>query len=162
MSSWNLRDVGRLLASVVVCQCAGLAGSVFTMRSIPGWYETLTKPSITPPNWLFAPVWTLLYFMMGVAVFLILRGGKGERRARLAIALFASQLVLNVLWSLVFFGLRSTLGGVVEIAFLWCAIALTAGVFFGISKAAGVLLLPYLIWVSYAALLNILVWRLNP
>lgn len=157
----RLLDAVRLVVSVVACEAAGGVGSIFTAPAIATWYAALDKPWFTPPNWLFAPAWTTLFLLMGIAAFLVWRKGLGYPGVRAALVVFAVQLVLNILWSVVFFGLKSPLGGVVEIAFLWAAIVLTIVAFWRLSVAAGVLLLPYILWVSFAAALNISVFILN-
>jgi len=156
------RDIVKLVVSIVACQCAGLIGSVFTTPAIPTWYATLDKPFFTPPSWLFAPAWITLYLLMAVAAFLVWRKGLGEEGVRCALILFLVQLVLNALWSVVFFGLQSPLYGMVVILALWVAILLTIIKFFRLSVAAGSLMLPYILWVSFASTLNIAIWLLNP
>ena len=141
---------------------AGLIGGLFTSAAIPTWYVTLEKPPFTPPNWLFAPAWTLLYLLMGIAVFLVWRRGWESRPVRIAIVVFVVQLVLNVLWSVAFFGWESPLSGVIVIVALWAVILLTMVLFLRITSTAGWLLVPYLLWVSFAAVLNIAIWQLNP
>ena len=162
MAGMKSRDVIKLAVSIVACQCAGLIGSVFTTPAIPTWYATLQKPFFNPPNWLFAPAWVTLYLLMGIAAFLIWRQGLGQKGVRAALIIFLVQLVLNALWSVVFFGLQSPLYGVVVILALWVAILLTILSFFRLSTAAGVLLLPYILWVSFAAVLNVAILVLNP
>ena len=155
MEKRKLKDVGKFILSVLVCQLAGFIGSLFTTPHIPTWYANLTKPSFTPPNAVFAPVWTTLYFLMGLSLFLVWKKGtKG-------LTLFFIQLVLNVVWSILFFGLKSPLLGFIDIIVLWLLILLTIINFFKISKFAGILLLPYILWVSYASVLNFSIWRLN-
>ena len=156
------KDIYRLVVSIVACQCAGLIGSIFTRSAIPTWYATLQKPSFTPPNWLFAPAWVTLYVLMGISAFLIWRRGLGDRRTRTALIIFLIQLILNALWSIAFFGLESPLYGVIVIVALWVAILFTLLRFFRISTAAGILLIPYILWVSFAAALNISIFALNP
>ncbi|MFB0556923.1 MAG: TspO/MBR family protein [Dehalococcoidia bacterium] len=151
----------KLVVSIVACQCAGLIGSIFTMPAIPTWYETLAKPSFTPPSWLFAPAWVTLYVLMGVAAFLIWRKGLDIRNVKSALIIFLVQLVLNALWSAIFFGAKSLIGGAVVIVLLWIAILFTILRFFKISAAAGGLLIPYILWVSFASVLNISILALN-
>jgi benzodiazapine receptor len=155
------QDALTLLICILICQCVGFIGSLFTQPSIPTWYATLEKPSVTPPNWVFSPVWITLFLLMGISLFLIWRTGLAERKAKVALGCFGAQLVFNLAWSMLFFGLRSPLGGLIDIAALWILIALTIFCFFKISKAAGFLLLPYIVWVSFAAVLNFFIWRLN-
>jgi benzodiazapine receptor len=151
----------KLLVCVAVCQGAGILGSIFTARNIETWYEGLARPAIAPPNWVFAPVWTTLFLLMGVSIFIVWAVGRGRGSTGLTVGLFAFQLALNILWSFLFFGLRSPGAAFVEILFLWLAILLTVVVFFRTSKAAGILLLPYLLWVAFASVLNFAFWRLN-
>jgi len=162
MDGREMRYAYKLIISVVVCQVAGLIGSVFTTPSIETWYAALEKPAFTPPDWLFAPAWITLYLLMGIAASLVWKRGLDSRRNRVALLVFLVQLVLNVVWSVVFFGLESPLAGVVVIVLLWVAILATILKFFPISRLAGVLLLPYLAWVSFAAALNISIFVLNP
>jgi tryptophan-rich sensory protein len=157
--SWE--DVVRLIASIVICEGAGGIGAIFTTPAISTWYRGLKKPSFTPPNAVFGPVWVTLYFLMGVAVFLVWREGLNQTGVTAAFIVFWGQLLLNVLWSVVFFGLKSLLGGMVVIVLLWLAILASIILFFGVSPVAGGLLIPYIIWVSIAANLNFQVWRLN-
>ncbi len=158
----SVRDISKILTCVVVCEGAGLVGGIFTTGAIPTWYAALHKPSFTPPNWLFAPAWTTLYLLMAISAFVVWRRGLDNRRILTGLAYFLAQLVLNVLWSVVFFGLKSPFAGIVVIAALWVAILLTIFKFYRISKVAGLLLLPYILWVSFAASLNVSIWMLNP
>ena len=144
-----------LLVSIGVCLCAGLIGSVFTFPSIPTWYAALTKPAFSPPNWLFGPVWTTLYILMGLAMYLVWQK-KGTLK------LFLIHLVFNAGWSVVFFGLHSILGGMVVIIILWGLIVYLTGMFYRIDRAAAYLLIPYLAWVSFASILNFSLLTLNP
>ena len=155
-------DILKLVASVILCQLAGFLGSLFTTPAIPTWYATLVKPTFNPPNWVFAPVWTGLYLLMGISAFLVWRKGLDNHLANSGLRIFILQLVLNTLWSFLFFGLKSPLLGLIEILLLWIAIILTILSFFRSSKVAGILLLPYILWVSFAAILNLSLWRLNP
>ena len=161
MKSGKARDIIQLIISLVVCQCAGLVGSLFTAPAIPTWYAALEKPPFTPPNWLFAPAWVTLYLLMGIAAFILWRKGLSQEGVKPALVIFLVQLVLNALWSVVFFGLKSPIGGAVVIIVLWVAILFTILKFFRLSVAAGSLLLPYILWVSFAATLNISIWILN-
>lgn len=156
------RDIGKLVGSIVACEGAGGIGSIFTMSAIPTWYAALDKPAFTPPNSVFGPVWVTLYLLMGVAIFLIWRRGLHERGVKPAFTIFWVQLVINVLWSVVFFGLKSPLGGMVLIIILWFMVLFTIIWFFKISKLAGGLLIPYIVWLSIASSLNVGVWILNP
>jgi benzodiazapine receptor len=155
------RDIVKLVVSIVACQAAGAIGSVFTAPNIPTWYAALEKPFFTPPSWLFAPAWITLYLLMAIAAFLIWRKGLGEEGVKCALTVFLVQLVLNALWSVVFFGLQSPLYGMVVILAMWIAILLTIIKFFRLSAAAGSLMLPYILWVTFASALNIAIWVLN-
>jgi benzodiazapine receptor len=155
-------DIIKLVVSILICQCAGLIGSFFTVPSIPTWYATLKKPSFTPPNWVFGPVWTTLFLMMGIAVFLVWRRGLENPQVKIALSIFGVHLIFNTLWSIMFFGLRSPFLGLIEIVVLWVAILFTIKYFMKISTVAGLLLIPYIAWVSFAAALNFAIWRLNP
>jgi tryptophan-rich sensory protein len=157
----KLKDIFKLVICIVVCLAAGAIGSVFTRSAIPTWYATLEKPPFSPPNWLFAPVWTLLYILMGIAAFLVWRKGLENRGVRIALIVFLIQLALNALWSVVFFGLESPLYGLIVISILWIAILVTIIKFFRISRVASVLMWPYLLWVTFAAVLNSSIWLLN-
>jgi len=150
----------KLVASVFLCQIAGFLGSLFTIPAIPTWYATLKKPFFTPPDWIFSPVWISLFILMGIALFFVWRR-TDHPRFKIAFIFFFIQLILNILWSIVFFGLKSPLLGLLDIILLWIAILLTIQHFSKVSKFAGVLLLPYLVWVSFATLLNFSLWILN-
>jgi translocator protein len=151
----------KLLASVLLCQFAGAVGSVFTASSLANWYSLLEKPVFNPPSWVFFPVWTLLYTLMGISLYIVWDKGLHDREVKIGLLIFGIQLVLNSLWSFLFFGLRSPYYGFVEIIFLWLAIFLTIVQFRNISKTASYLLVPYILWVSFAALLNYYLWTLN-
>ena len=157
-----LTAVIKFIVAIVVCQLAGVVGSVFTTPSIPTWYAALQKPGFTPPNWIFGPVWTTLFVLMGIAAFIVWNKGLDKEGVKAALVLFIIQLLLNMLWSFLFFTLHSPLYAFVEIIILWLAILLTMVKFFPISRAAGYLLLPYILWVSFAAVLNFTLFRLNP
>ena len=154
-------EVLKLVASVAVCQLTGIIGSVFTASSVSTWYVALRKPSFTPPGWVFGPVWISLYALMGIAAYLVWRNGLNQREVRIALSLFVAQLILNALWSAMFFGLRSPLAGLADISALWVLIVLTIFYFLKVSTTAGLLLVPYIVWVSFAALLNYYIWAMN-
>ena len=154
-------DIFKLIISIVVCELAGVIGSIFTISAIPTWYAALQKPSFTPPNWLFAPAWGTLYLLMGIAAFVIWRKGLDDKRVKAALIVFLIQLILNALWSIVFFRLESPLFGVIVIVILWIVILFTILKFFRISTLAGGLLLPCIGWVTFAAALNVSVFILN-
>jgi translocator protein len=154
-------DLSRLAICVGTVLLASAVGSFATVRAIPTWYKGLAKPSFNPPAWLFGPAWTLLYLLMAVTAWLVWKQGICAAGVKLALAVFLVQLVLNVLWSVFFFGLRSPLAGLVDIIVLWLAILATIVLFFRVSVPAGVLLLPYIAWVTFAAILNAAIFRLN-
>ena len=154
-------DILKVIASIILCQLAGWIGSLATLPSIPIWYESLKKPFFNPPNWLFGPVWTGLYTLMGISLFLVWQRREGKPQAKMALTFFFIQLILNTLWSLTFFGLQSPPLGLVDIVLLWIAIFLTIQKFYGISRTAAFLLLPYILWVSFAVVLNVSLWILN-
>jgi benzodiazapine receptor len=146
-----------LLVFFVLCFAVAGLGSLATTPNIPTWYATLNKPSWNPPNWLFGPVWTFLYAMMAVAGWLVWKRVGWAT----AIICFAVQLALNLAWSFIFFGAHQTGLAFLEIILLWLAILATIISFFPVSKTAAALLIPYLLWVSFAAILNFTIWRLN-
>ena len=149
-----------LILFLTVCfTVAGIGGAVTTPK-IATWYATLVKPTWSPPNWIFGPVWSALYFCMAVAAWLVWRQG-GFQQARVPLALFAGQLALNVLWSCIFFGLERPDLAFGEVLLLWLAIAATTVLFWFRSTVAGLLFVPYLAWVSFASVLNFAIWRLN-
>jgi len=150
-----------LLSSIIICQMAGIIGSVFTTPAITTWYANINKPSFNPPNWLFAPVWTTLFLLMGIALFLIWKKGLNRKDVKTAFSVFMFHLVLNTLWSILFFGLKSPFAAFIEIIFLWIFILISIILFFRISKIAAYLLIPYIFWVSFASVLNFAIWRLN-
>lgn len=141
----------RLIFSILICLLAGAIGSIFTANTIPTWYAGLVKPSFNPPNWIFMPVWTTLYILMGIALYYAWKARK----------IFYVQLGLNMLWSILFFGLRNPLFALIDIILLWFAIFLTMLNFYKISKKAFYLMVPYLLWVSFAAALNLFIVTLN-
>jgi benzodiazapine receptor len=152
----------RLVVSVALCEAAGIIGSLFTTAAINSWYAGLRRPAFAPPNWVFAPVWTTLYLLMGISLFMVWKVGLEKRAVKKSIVIFAIQLLLNIIWSYLFFGLRSPLMGFIEIVVMWLMILLTILSFFKISKKAALLLVPYLAWVSIASYLNYSILVLNP
>ncbi|NVN17429.1 tryptophan-rich sensory protein [Muricauda sp. HICW] len=147
--------------SVLVCLAIGFLASIATQSSVNDWYVTLNKPSFTPPNYLFAPVWTALYIMMGVAAGLVWSKGYHHIWVKTALYHFVFQLLLNALWSIVFFGLKNPLGGMIVILALLTMIILTIKWFKVISKTAAILMIPYVLWVAFASALNYKIWELN-
>lgn len=154
------RSILALAGFLLLSFAAGALGGRATYPAIPGWYQSLEKPSWTPPDWLFGPAWTTLYILMGVAAWLVWRHG-GWRSQKRPLTLFVVQVVLNALWSIFFFGMRNPGLGMVEIVVLWLAILATLIAFWRVSRVAGGLMVPYLGWVTFAAALNFAIWRLN-
>ena len=156
------RDWVALLIAVAICLAVSALGGWATSTSVGTWYPTLAKPSFNPPDAVFAPVWTTLYLMMGVAAWLIWRQRCADPAAiRRALALFGVQLALNLAWSVLFFGLRQIGWALVDIVLLWTAIAAATLAFWRVDRTAGLLMLPYLAWVGFAGMLNLVIWRLN-
>lgn len=147
-----------LAGFILVPLAVGMIGGLATAPSIESWYRTIAKPDWTPPDWVFGPVWTVLYIMMGVAAWLV---WKTRDRVAPALVLFGVQLALNLAWSLLFFGARSPGLALIEVVFLWTSVLLTMLAFFGRQSTAGWLFVPYLAWVSFAALLNFVIWSMN-
>lgn len=145
----------KIFISILICEAAGIVGSIFTVSSVKTWYMTdLVKPSFNPPSWVFGPVWTTLFLLMGVALYLVWQKKKISKW-------FWIQLLLNILWSILFFGLKRPDLAFLEIMVLWIAILKTILEFGKVDKRAARLLLPYLLWVSFASILNLAVARLN-
>ena len=157
----KISNTFKIIIAIVVSELAGIIGSVFTAPAIVGWYAGIAKPTFNPPSWVFGPVWTTLFALMGIAAFLVWKKGLDRRDVQIALGIFIGQLVLNTLWSIIFFGLHSPGGAFVEIIFLWLAICATIIAFAKISKPAAWLLAPYIAWVSFAAYLNFTIWMLN-
>lgn len=156
-----LVDVIRLIVCLAVTLGVGFAGSWFTAPAIGTWYAALRKPAFTPPDWVFAPVWTVFYAMMGVAAFLVWRAGSSSRWVAPALIAFGAQLGLNLLWSVVFFGWRQPGWAMLDIVALWVMIVVTMVLFAKVSTPACWLLAPYIAWVTFASVLNFELWRLN-
>lgn len=138
----------------------GALGAYFTYPSISSWYIYLQKPVISPPNWIFGPVWTTLYILMGISSFLVFQKGINKKNSY-SLKVYSLQLLLNLLWSIAFFGFRSIMGGLIVIIFLWILIFINIRVFSKINKISGYLLWPYIAWVSFASVLNLLLLILN-
>ncbi|MDP2669241.1 MAG: TspO/MBR family protein [bacterium] len=165
----------KLVIAISVSEAAGVISVFFTAPAVQSnWYLELVKPALNPPAWVFGPVWTTLFALMGIAAFLIWREHdkltlseveglaiQRKKQIKIALSIFLGQLVLNTLWSIIFFGLHSPGGALIEIVFLWFAILATIIVFYKISKPAAWLLVPYILWVSFATYLNYAIWMLN-
>lgn len=156
-----MKKISKLIISIVVCQAVGFIGSFFTAPAITTWYAGINKPFFSPPNWLFAPVWILLYFLMGISAYLVWARISENKNAFRALVIFDIQLILNMFWSFLFFGLQSPLYGFIGIVLLWLAILLTIFKFYPISKKAAYLLVPYILWVSFATILNFAILIIN-
>jgi len=153
--------ISKFIASIVICYLVAFLGSAFTTPSITTWYVTLNKPFFNPPNWIFAPVWTILFFMMGISLYKVWTKNSNDKKKEQAIKIFIFQLILNLFWSLAFFGLHQPLLALITIVFLWIAILMTIKYFLKISKSAAYLLVPYILWVSFASILNLAIVILN-
>lgn len=149
----------KFVISITICQFAGIIGSIFTASSVTNWYVTLEKPDFTPPGWIFAPIWVIMYFLMGISLYLLWISKTKDNRK--AFTVFAVQLILNASWSFLFFGLKSPLYGLIDILFLLTAIILTILFLYKISVLATALLVPYLVWVVFATVLNYNILLLN-
>lgn len=157
-----MNKISRIAIGVIICLAVGYLSGMVTRTSITTWYPTLVKPSFNPPNWIFAPVWTSLYVMMGVAAGLIWNQIPSQKEAvTKALQFFAIQLVLNALWSYLFFGMHNLMLATIEVVLLWLMIFETYSQFAKINKTASYLMLPYLAWVSFASVLTVSIWWLN-
>ncbi|MBI5680123.1 MAG: tryptophan-rich sensory protein [Methanobacterium sp.] len=162
MESFKRNDIIKLVVAILIPLIIGFIGSIATLGAIPTFFAALAKPAWAPPNWAFGPIWTTLYILMGIALFLIWRKGLERKDVKIAIGIFGLQIILNLLWSLIFFGTQNILGGLIEIVFLWIAVLVNIILFYKISKVAGILLLPYIIWITIASYLNYTIYVLNP
>jgi translocator protein len=153
-------EIKKLIISCLAVLGAGFASSVFVTHT-SGWYEALKKPVFTPPGWVFGPVWTVLYLLMGTALFLVWRKGFSNAAGKTALAAFILQMIFNVIWTPIFFGFKQPLIALGVIFMLWLAVITTIQSFWKVSRTAGILLLPYIIWVSFAAILNGGIYMLN-
>jgi benzodiazapine receptor len=158
----KLPGIVKLIVSIAVPFLVGLAGTVFTTAdSLGNWYANLNKPPFNPPNWIFGPVWTTLYIMMGISAFLVWQKGCDKKPVRVALVCFIVQLTLNAIWTPLFFGLHYPLLGLADIILLLFAVIVTVFYFFKISAPAALLLIPYLLWISFATVLNAAIYLLN-
>jgi len=151
----------KLIIAIAIPVAVGAISGFFTATGVESWYQTINKPSWNPPGWIFAPVWTTLYIMMGVALFLVWKSDSSDILKKTAITLFTIQLVLNFFWSFIFFDQHQIGWALVEIIAMWIFILLTIFAFGNISKLAAWLLVPYISWVSFATILNYTIWKLN-
>lgn len=157
----RLKTILKFLIALLLCQGAGAVGAVYTLPAIPVWYASLQKPFFSPPDWVFGPVWTALFTLMAAAASIVWTKGLKEPAVQKALIAFLAQLALNSLWCFLFFGLRSPVYGLVEIFVLWLMILITILRFLKVSQVAAVLLIPYLLWVSFATSLNLGIFLLN-
>ncbi len=149
----------KLVCAILLCELAGIIGAVFTTPSLDTWYATLPKPALNPPSWVFGPVWTMLYLLMGISLFLVWQQrAKNSKKTTPALIIFFTQLLLNTLWSVLFFGLHSPGLALIDIVLLWVAILFTIISFSRISRPAAYLLVPYILWVTFAIYLNAAAW----
>jgi translocator protein len=151
----------KFIISILICQSAGIFGSIFTIEAVPDWYSTLTKPTFAPPGWIFGPVWIILYFLMGVSLYTVWVSESKPKIRKVFFTVFGIQLALNALWSLLFFGLKSPLLGLVDIILLDIMVIVTIICAKSISKLAAILLVPYLVWIIFASILNFIIFLLN-
>ena len=152
-------DFKILIFAILIPLAVGAVGSAFTFPEIATWYQTLNKPDFNPPNWIFAPVWTTLYILMGISFYLVLISKAKDKI--IPVKLFMAQLVLNILWSVIFFGLHNPLLAFFEILVLWGTILFMILTFYKISKPAAYLMIPYILWVSFASILNLSIVIIN-
>jgi len=157
----KIKSYPKLILSIILIEIIGSLGAIATTPAIPGWYASLIKPFFTPPSWVFGPVWTSLFFLMGFALYLVWQEGLEKRPVRLAVYTFSIQMILNVLWSFLFFGMQNPLFGLIEIIILWFVIIITIFKFFKVSRPAAYMMIPYICWVTIATALNLAVWLLN-
>ncbi|QUH23094.1 tryptophan-rich sensory protein [Methanobacterium alkalithermotolerans] len=155
------RDLSLVTFFVIGCLLVGGISGFFTTGAVDTWYPSLVKPDWNPPSWLFGPVWTILYALMGVAAFLIYREGFEKKEVKIALGIFSVQLGLNFLWSILFFNYKNLFASFVEIVVLWVAILATIISFYRISRPAALIMIPYLLWVSFATILNYTILVLN-
>ena len=157
----SARTAGLLILCIAIPLVIGFIGSIATLPAITGWYAGLNKPAFNPPGWLFGPVWTLLYILMGIALFLVVKNGVDTAPVRRAVLVFAAQLLVNLAWSFLFFGMHSIILGLLDILLLFFLIAATMILFRRISPVAAYLLIPSICWVTFASLLNAMIGILN-
>lgn len=154
-------NIGKLIFSVALCQLVGIIGGLFNAATIRTWYLTLNKPPFNPPNWVFGPMWITLYLLMSIALFLVWTTDSPGKTKQMAMTFFFIQLAINMAWSFFFFYLKSPGLALIDIIVLLIFILLTIWKFFPVNRTAGYLMLPYLLWVGFAAILNYSIWTLN-
>lgn len=156
-----MSNIVKAIIAIAIPLMVGATSGFFTISGVESWYQTIQKPSWNPPNWIFGPVWTTLYVMMGIALFLVWKEDTSEELKKIAIGLFAVQLTLNFFWSFIFFNQQQPGWALVEIIAMWFFILLTIFAFAQVNKTAAWLLVPYISWVSFATILNYTIWQLN-
>jgi tryptophan-rich sensory protein len=161
MKNKKLKKTIMFIISIAIPLLAGFIGSIATSGSVSSWYQTINKPSFNPPDWVFGPVWTTLFILMGISLYIVWSKGLKKKGVKKALGVFGVQLGLNILWSFLFFGLKSPLYALIEIVILWAAILYTIILFHKISKKAAYLLIPYILWVSFAFVLNLAIFLVN-
>ena len=152
-----MKNIWKLVISIVLPFLASAIGGLFTASSVSTWYVDLIKPSFNPPSWIFGLVWTILYLLMGISLYLVWT----KKYDKQTFMIFGVQLFLNALWSILFFGMKLPFYAFIEIVFLWFAILMTIIYFYRINKISAYLLIPYLLWVSFAVVLNFAIFILN-
>ena len=158
----KINKITKIVIALIICLMVGYSASIVTRPSVESWYPTIIKPSFNPPNWIFMPVWTMLYILMAVAAGLVWDKIKEQNQeVKVALGFFLIQLTLNAIWSYIFFGLKNPMLALIEIALLWLMIYETYLKFTKINKTAGYLLIPYMAWVAFAGILNASIWWLN-
>lgn len=150
----------KLIISILIPLIVGLLGSIFTSSSVDSWYISLNKPSFNPPSYLFAPVWTVLFVLIGISFYFVWSKDFGSNKI-LTLGIYSLDLILNLLWSVLFFGLKNPFLAFIEIIILWFTILINIIVFSKVTKISGIMLIPYLLWVSFASVLNYAVFILN-
>ena len=156
-----MKGFWKFIIAVIGCEIVGLISTPFTISAIPAWYAHLNKPFFAPPNWLFGPAWTTLYFLMGLAAFIVWQKGTKTKKVKEALSYFLLQLLFNFVWSIFFFGLRSPILGLIDILIMLLAINLTIISFNKVSKIASYIMIPYVLWVTFATILNLAIVLLN-
>lgn len=151
----------RLIISIIISELAGIIGGFFTTTEISTWYSGIAKPSFNPPSWVFGPVWTTLYLLMGIALFLIWERGQDKNKIRSFAFVFICQLILNSLWSIIFFGMHNIGLALIEIVILWVSILFTIILAYRVYRISAYLLLPYILWATFAVYLNFSIWIIN-
>lgn len=156
-----MNNILKLIISVTIPLLVGGLSGFFTVTGVESWYQTIDRPSWNPPNWIFGPVWTALYILMGVALFLVWKDKSAGGVKKFALLLFVVQMLLNFFWSIIFFSLQQPGWAFAEIVLLWLFILITIFAFARLNNMAAWLLVPYVSWVSFAAILNFTIWQLN-